>query len=330
MATNTTSVLLYLLLIGCGSDAQRPAAMQRPTTVAGEARVLLDTPIFYEVPEDNATRTIHTPMIRARIGGVDTLLILDTGASDSIFVSALGDAIGVERVPDEPGTDHAGAAVPTFAATTSVDMQLESLTIPLRRMLFIEGPAPFAEWGIGGIISPQLLHDNGWVVLDLAGRALRVLEGDEASIARAISEAHEGWGHASLARATPSGDSVRQIIINGSVDGMPARAMLNTGGAHTEVAPMLQNDAAADVDVDEVTTGRGVSGSDVRGRLGSEQLSCRFGSLELTTEDYVVREQTDAYDAQFGIDILRTDVLMLRAQPGTNAHWWRAPAVTTP
>ncbi|HEX9683123.1 MAG TPA: aspartyl protease family protein [Acidimicrobiales bacterium] len=140
----------------------------------GEVFEVLQVPLLFEVPG----RSLHCPMVSATVSGVETKLIVDTGVTTQVFTIDLVDQAGLDRAPNESGTDVAGNTV------TSWDLPDPTIGIGGTSFLAahaaaIAGPPPFAEWGVGGFLSPQALWPDNTVVLDFARRRLLVFAGHD-------------------------------------------------------------------------------------------------------------------------------------------------------
>jgi len=105
-------------LIGKGTDGRAGSVASYRVVVTmtdlatAEIHVLVDVPITFETLDGT---TVHSPMVAATVGGVPTRLILDTGSTDHVVTKELIDRIAVRVEAGEDGTDHAGAAVPSWS-----------------------------------------------------------------------------------------------------------------------------------------------------------------------------------------------------------------------
>jgi hypothetical protein len=280
--------------------------------------VILEAPITYQVDGPDP-RLVHSPMVRAEIEGRSTLLILDTGATDSVFTAALIRSIGAPLQPAPDGTDHAGAPVPSWT-TATLSLRIGDLPLRISDAIVIEGPAPFEGWGIGGILSPQTLRPDATMILDLRQDRLVVLEGpSEAALAWATERA-AGLTMLSLARHRGEGDSARLIVVDMAVAPFPpVPTMLNSGGRHAEFVP----DAVPELVVASAErTGRGLSGADVVGAVHAEQTLVVAGA-RVPLDRIVVREQSadGAYRGQIGMSELRGSVLVIPPR-GERVRWF--------
>jgi hypothetical protein len=264
------------------------------------ARVLLETPVTFDVPGD----TVHCPMVRATVGGTDTLLILDSGSTDHVLTIDLATRARLPTEADEPGVDHAGDAVPSWKVG-SADITIGGVTLGLRDVMAIAGPPPFEGWGVGGFLSPQHLHPDAWVVIDLANDSLAILMGDAESVRAWIDGRVPSFRVLTLPRENDPTVAVRACIE--PYDAVPT--MLNTGGDTTEFAlaavPGLRGTAAID-------TGLGLSGADVVGDV-VDGCTLEIGGLRLPLESVLVRERMPHPPGIIGMDVLRSGILGVSA-----------------
>jgi hypothetical protein len=285
-------------------------------------RILLDVPLTFEVPEEGgATRTIHTPMVHATIGGQPTLLIVDTGASDTVLTRELVSSWSGELVEGEPGTDHAGAPVRSWELVGEVGMSIGEWTTSLSAPIVIDGPPPFEQWGIGGFVSPQTLHDTATVVVDLRGLRIQLVEG-ERELIRAGVEKSLGTPAIHVPRHLGEGDAQRLVIVGASVGGVSVPLMINTGGSDAELSPSVATSGSAGAGQELGVVGRGVSGVEV---MGSTQHNIRIevsGQL-LHLDEVTLRDQGESYAGQLGIAELLGSVLLIEPFPDGALVWWR-------
>ena len=214
-------------------------------------------------------------MVDVRIGDTITKLILDTGSTDHVFTIELARAARLEADPGEPGTDHAGDPVPSWSIG-EVQIRIGDLDLELRDVVAIEGPAPFAGWGVGGFLSPQHLHPTALVVMDLADDRLIVVDGDGSAVASWLESRSPSLARLSLERLTDH----PEIVVLGAVDPFAdGPTMLNTGGRGTEFRPPRSPDSAAPARTSRATAsavGKCWAPSPTARRCGSAALACRW------------------------------------------------------
>lgn len=271
---------------------------------------LLRSPITFEVPG----RTVHSPMVHARVNGVATKLIVDTGCTDHILTMALVREAGLPAEPGEEGTDAAGASVESWAVG-DLPITFGEVTLPLADIVAFEGPEPWEGWGIGGVVSPQHLHPTANVILDLAGDELTIVEGEPAEVGAELIGRHPDLQPLWLDRQ--SGDTT--ILIRAGIDPFPpVVTMLDSGGKATEYAKT----AVPGLPTGElVAGGRGVSGTQSHGALAADQV-LSVADARLPLERLVVRPLINpACEGLIGIDVLRGSVLMVGSDLERRVLW---------
>lgn len=297
------------------NEASLEPADQQSRTV--DKAGVVSMPLTYKTLDSTGT-TVHTPMFERKIGSERQLFIVDTGATDSIFAKRLAGALGLTLRDDDPGTDHAGAPVPTWIATPDLEMHLGPHRVVFSPTMVIDAPPPFADWGIGGIVSPQNLHPNAVLVLDLIANELVLHEQPLDTVLDTLSERLRR-PPLRLPRDTTTPDTSKLVVVRGETsDGAPLRILLNTGGRRVEIDP-----AACDAAIGEQTQvrGKGVSGADVVGAVLAEQ-TVALGERRFTYEQVTVRPQGASYDAQLGIGALRDTVIVVSGDRRAPAYWW--------
>lgn len=270
--------------------------------------VLLAEPITFEVGDE----VVHSPMVHASVGGVRTKLILDSGASDHVFTMDLVRGAGIAVGAAEEGFDHVGASVPSVMLG-DVSIELADTTLDLNGVCAFDGPRWFEECGIGGFLSPHSLHPVAWVVMDLAGNELLLVDGDIQEIS--------GW----LQSRLPQFDllpleriAAETVVVPGAIEPFPTvPTMLNTGSSGTEFAasavPGLRGTRSEG-------TGFGVSGSSVDGDEARDQV-VRIGGRGFPLAALLIREPMPPPPGQVGMDVLAGTVLAVGAHPAQPVLW---------
>ncbi len=263
---------------------------------------------------DDGTTT-HAPMVLAEVGGVSTRLICDTGASEHVLTVDLARRAGLRLEADEPGTDAAGDAVPSWRIDHA-EASVAGWQLPLDGAPAIEGPPPFSGWGIGGFLSPQALHPSAWVVLDLASQALSVVDDPPDAILADVQRRHPSLHPVHLARD----GSDTTILVQAAVEGHPEVLTLVDSGARSTsfVAGALPGMTLAG----DAVSGRALGGRQMRAgvvegaRLQVGDAALRIGSLFVTAEAH------GGVQGVIGMDLLRGTVLVVAADPERPVTWF--------
>ncbi len=267
-------------------------------------QVLVDVPITFET-EDGTT--VHSPMIQATVGGIGTRLILDTGSTDHVLTKELIDRVGVGTEPAEDGTDHAGAAVPSWSVG-ALEVRIAQRPFVLRDVVAIAAPPPFAAWGVGGFLSPQHLHPSARVLIDLLNDRLVVVEASGGEV--------DPWLVASLPELRPIvldrvADEPTVAVLAAIEPFAIVATMLNTGGRQTEFAssavPGLRGTG-------DGRGGTGVGGGKVVGSDAGEHVLL-VGDARIPVPRLVVRDEMDGPPGLVGQDVLRGTALICSADP---------------
>ena len=88
----------------------------------------------------------HAPLAPVAVGGIQTLVVLDTGSEVHILTKELVDRLGLAVEPGEEGVDHSGATMPSWSVE-DVTLALGELDITLGDIVSIPAPKPFPAWG---------------------------------------------------------------------------------------------------------------------------------------------------------------------------------------
>jgi hypothetical protein len=262
---------------------------------------------------DAADRRTHAPLVSGSVGGIDTLLVLDTGSDVHILTKELVDRLGLEAEEGEEGIDHSGATMPSWSVA-DVGLTLGAAELTLGDIVSIPAPAPFVTGGIGGGLSPQHLHPTAAVVIDLAANELLLAEGDDDEIAAWLDERSPSLTTLSLERDP----NFTTVVVPAAVrpfDEMPV--LINTGGKRTEFSRSAVPGLG---DGSEKRLGAGVSGADVIGSSAGAQVIVVAGH-ELPVEQLAVRETMHDPQGMVGMDVLPGSVVACAADRGRRVVW---------
>ena len=272
---------------------------------------LLAAPLTFELPDGSVT---HAPMVAAEVAGLATRLIVDTGASEHVLTVELARRAGLDLAPDEPGTDAAGDPVPSWRASR-LSLIVAGATFSLEQVPVAEGPPPFAEWGIGGFLSPQALHPSASVILDLASNRLSLVDDPPQVAAAALAERHPGLRTVTLERVPTD----TTILVRAAIGEHPeVVTLVDSGARSTSFAAGALPGIAGGA---EAVTGRGLAGREIRSPvvegavLHAGGASLRIEALHLTAE------RAGDVDGIVGMDVLRGTALVLSADPKAPVIW---------
>lgn len=276
-------------------------------------QLVLEAPIAFEVDGE----IVHCPVVDAMVGGTMTRLFLDTGASDHVFMLDLADRVSLPREPAEPGTDLTGTPVPSWSLG-AVGVVISDVTLPLRDVVAIEGPPPFARWGVGAIVSPQHLHPSAYAVLDLREGTLLLVEGDASEIAAWLGARSPGLRLLSVPRCESDGT----VVVEASVEPFaPVPTIVDTGSGGTDfalsAAPGLRGATPE-------SSGRGLSGAEVLGEEVTGQV-LRVGDARFPLAMLHMREQMHGAPGLIGMDVLRGTILAVAADMNQPVLWLVPP-----
>jgi hypothetical protein len=273
-------------------------------------QTLLDAPLVFET----ANGPTHAPMVEAEVGGLPTRLIVDTGSTVHILTTELTERLGLTPEPGEPGTDSSGGSVPSWRLP-AVEVTVAGHRFAFDDVVVITAPEPFRTGGIGGILSPQLLHPSARVVLDLRGGRLAMLEAEAAELEAWLADRCPDLQRVVL----PGVEGDGTVLIEAGVAPFaPVVTMLDTGAKVTQFAaaavPGLEGGERS-------SSGRGVGGGETFGiEVHGQQLA--VGNARLPIPRLMVGEDGhgDALGL-VGMDLLRGTVLVVGADRDRLIEW---------
>lgn len=258
-------------------------------------------------------RPFASPVVRATVGGVETTLMIDTGANTHILAGWLANKAHLElrAVGDGAPRGRASGLVRRVRRAEHPDVALEGWgPIPDRPMLVVEVPEKLEELGIGGFVSPQQLATRDrLVVLDLERGEMRTAEPREVE---ALPGRLLGRGPA---RACSDEDfelgQTLAFVVQGSLEAHDVELLVDTGAAMTDLladSPAGKALATKTVEAkDQVPTAGKVRVRVLRaGKLA-------LGEVEATVDVSVLAGGKDAFcprDGVAGMDVLRRCALV--------------------
>lgn len=262
--------------------------------------------IFLPAPSAPANDAF-TLVVAAEVGGARSLMVVDTGATETLVARPLAERLGLSLAPAPEGVDHAGRGVPTWTAGATLPLVFARGEVGLAAAAVVDLPDALQKMGIGGILSPQTLAGSTEVSLDFVGRRMRA--GPGAAEAGA-AEAGAALGSAprvtlTLDRIHLPDDDAALLVFAARLPGDGEIAvMINTGAWEAELSPRTRAEAAA--------SGKGLSGASVRGTRVRER-ALEINNVVVPLPDVLLRPQHDGLGGQIGTQVLQYTVLVLPA-----------------
>jgi hypothetical protein len=252
----------------------------------------------------------YTPAVEAEIGGVRSLMVVDTGATETLLARPLAERLGVALAPAPDGRDHAGRGVPTWTAGGTLALRVAGGEVRLAAAAVVDLPAALRKKGIGGILSPQTLAGSAQLGLDFVGRRLRVGPG---AALRPTGSAERV--EVTLARVRLPGDDAALLVFAARLPrGGDIAVMINTGAWEAELAPGGQSasEIGGKGSGGKGLSGKGLSGARVRGaRVRARTL--RIDDVVVPLPEVLLRAQHAGLGGQIGMQVLRHTALAVPA-----------------
>jgi len=184
-APRLRALLSGLALAACGPKTPATVApVDVPSVVdAGAAKVEAPPPEKRRADLDYVLkgRPFASPVVRATVNGVETTMMVDTGANTHMLTGWLARKANVEtKQIGDSGTDHTGKAIRARRADRP-NIAIEGWgAIADRPTLVVDVPDKLEQLGIGGFLSPQQLATaDDLVVLDLERAEMRTAKPSE-------------------------------------------------------------------------------------------------------------------------------------------------------
>lgn len=258
---------------------------------------------------------IGQPLVAAAVQGETVLLLVDTGASETLLSRSLMRRLGVPIQPSEPGLDHVGADVPTWTCVDTLSLDIDDYRRPIANVAVIDLPPALERAGVVGVLCPQRLHSHAVVRLDLRNARMELLDEAATSVVP-DRECGDGLVAMTLSRSRVEGEISNLIVVEAVFGTSPATTILfNTGARESETA---------DAGLIHSASGtrrwvRGLGGVRARGLVVDASLS--IGSAVVPMQNIVARPQPHGLGGQLGMEILARTCLETCAGDDT-LRWW--------
>jgi hypothetical protein len=272
-------------------------------SLPAEAAEPIEARIAIERPDALAGRPLHgnLPLVHASIEGKDGLFLLDTGSSDIVLSTAFAASLPIGPGSAIAGKDSGGHAVAgqrTGPVRLSFDRGRVVRAVATAAIMPL---SPLDALGLAGVISPQMLADNGCVMIDFPA--------DRVTFGQA--------GAPVCARGGLSGvlgkDRRPYITVgNGGADSRPF--LLDSGASRTRLPPSF----AAGSSGTENTTSQGVAGV-AANIVVTGPVRLRIGQQDVVVEAPGLTKP--GAPPALGFDVLRRSRLTLHASGETNIRF---------
>jgi hypothetical protein len=282
---------------------------------------ILRAPIHFEAQDGER---VHAPMVPATIGAIHTRLVLDTGSDVHLVTRELAEAARLPLAGVDVGTDHAGTEMDSWlvgdisitldVATGPAEVARSSQALKLHDVVAIPAPAAFIAQGIGGILSPQRLHDSAYAVIDEIEDELLLVDVGPAQLRDWLLDRRRTPDVLVIERR--SGDH-RPIVVAAIEPHPSVEVLVNTGGRHTEFEPSTVAGLAAGA-LERI--GTGVSGVDVLGADAGRQVLALAGA-RVALPALKLRAGMADPAAMIGQDVIRGTIVAIGPDPATPVLW---------
>jgi hypothetical protein len=273
-------------------------------------RMLLRAPLLLSEPSHGVRPA--PPLIRARVNGELTLLVVDTGATETLLSTQLLKRVGVPLKSVEPGQDHLCASVPTWNSQCPIEIRIEDFTVSMRNAAAIDAPLAWELGGIGGVLCPQRLHHQAIIAMDLRARFLELLDDGPSMDMRSCPQ---GFQWLTLERLSAPEDLQYLLLVEGAFGAIRGLFMLNSGAWESELSGTPAHPSSA-------SHGRGLSGEQVHGRL--KMGSFHVGPAKISNVPVLQRPQPPELIGQLGLESLRHTRLELAS--AERVIRWQVPS----
>jgi hypothetical protein len=300
--------LLLVVVFACGGATKTEVARNASATPADDGQ-----PRKVDMEFAIGQKPFPLPMLHGSVGGVPTLILVDTGANAHIIAGWLArKAQLTTKAFGDTGVDHAGRSIDTRRAPHPQVHVDNWGDLPDEPMLVTDVPEAVSKLGIGVFLSPQqLASDDVSMVLDFQKSEMRQMRKGESLEATAGS---------ALALDPPrtcfDKDSPLQglaFVLHGQIEGHDADLMLDTGAHHSDLltssktAKALSSRSEPSKESVYAASGK-VTPRTVKGA------HLRVGAVDVTRDVDLIPGSEDDFcprDGVLAMDVLKKCVLVL-------------------
>lgn len=231
-------VVLCLALGACGPKPQAnpPGSLPDIATTPEPEPAFRRADLDYMIKgKSGKPQSFPSPMVRATVGGIETQMMVDTGANTHVITAWLARKAGLElRSAGDSGTDHAGRSIKP-QRVDKPHIQIETWgAVREQPALVAEVPDTLEKLGIGGFISPQqLATDDRYIVLDLERAEMRTAMKDDLPKVQQGKQLGKGDARVCTDDSTPLRS--RSFVVKGSAEGIDVDLLVDTGAPMTDL-----------------------------------------------------------------------------------------------
>ena len=303
------------LLLACGPPSK---GANPPGSIPDIAQAPEPEPAFRRADLDymikgrsGKPQSFPSPMVRATVGGIETQLMIDTGANTHVITAWLARKAGLElKTVGDSGTDHAGRAInPKRADQPNIKIETWG-AIKNQPTLVTEVPDALERLGIGGFISPQqLATEDKYIVVDLERAEMRTATKDDLP---KIQGRVLGRGEGKVCIDDSTALRSRSFVVKGTIENQDVDLLVDTGAPMTDI--LAQSPAGKAVmsrtepNKDEVYA----AGGKVQPRL-LKNAKVTIGEVDTVLDINVLSGGQDSFcprDGVVAMDVLRHCVLI--------------------
>jgi hypothetical protein len=306
------STLLWIVALacaGCGGASSKPGVAQNASATPADDGQTRRCDLEFAI----GNKPFPLPIVHGSVGGVPTLILVDTGANAHIISGALArKAQLTTKSFGDTGVDHAGRSIDTRRAThphVHVDNWGD---LPDEPVLVTDVPDAVTRLGIGAFLSPQqLASDDASIVLDFQKSEMRQMRRGE------TLETTSGNALAlDPPRACLDQDSPLQglaFVVRAQIDGHDTELLVDTGAHHSDL--LIGSKTGAALVAQSEPSGESVyaaSGKVTPRTVKNAQM--RVGALEITRDIDLIPGKQDDFcprDGVLAMDVLKKCVLVL-------------------
>jgi hypothetical protein len=301
--------MLMLLASACGGATSTKTSVAQNASAIGEVEQAHRVDLEFAL----GNKPFPLPIVHGKVGGVPTLILVDTGANAHIISSWLAHKAQLTTKGfGDVGVDHTGHAIETRRAPHP-QMHIDNWgDLPDEPMLVTDVPDAVTRLGIGAFLSPQQLSTEEFaVVLDFQKSEMRQMR---------RAEALDSTSGSALALDPPrqclDKDSPLQglaYVLHGQIEGQDADLMLDTGAHHSD---LLASSKAAKALLPKSEPSResvyAASGKVTPRTVKAAQV--RVGAVDVTRDIDLIPGKEDEFcprDGVLAMDVLKNCVIVL-------------------
>lgn len=184
-------ILVALLAVGLVACASKPEPKPQPKPEPKpepQAEVKLDAPLVYEAQDGTE---LGIPMVEATVRDGSALFIINSASTHNVLTRSFATRVRAPMLESRKLGSSGSKDVEVLPVQGVVAFKFAGAELREENVIAMQHAQSEAQ-GIGGYLAPHLVGADNPIVIDFAGKSLKVIEGPEDTIAAWLEAQYPG------------------------------------------------------------------------------------------------------------------------------------------